>query len=217
MTFDIRVFRANLQAQTPREFNDDIVYRYFNTALFTRYGVTTPFDAAYSHTRGYRFNYPGAFPALYFALSDLVATLEAGSRPNPLATVFDNQEREPALLFSVKVIGRFLDLTDPQTLDALSLDAQDPEYLIPTQAWEHAAQQRQRAITHQIGQAVYDAGLDGLVYFSYPAWQLRAQYQPDMISALCVFMSATNPAAPNSPSTVLTLHDPDNVTDKLIP
>ena len=82
------------------------------------------------------FNFPYSFPALYLSFSDFAAALEAGQRPDPLSTIFDNREKEPAILYSVKISGHFANLTGEENLKELSMNIQHPEYLISTEVWE---------------------------------------------------------------------------------
>lgn len=216
MSFDLNAFTKALRSHKGISLSRQVAYRYVNSALLTKGIIENPLNSLYSFGRGYRFNFPYSFPALYLSFSDFVATLEAGQRPDPLSTIFDNREREPAILYSIKISGHFADLTDERKLKELSLDPRQPEYLIPTQEWEDMMRRGEPAITHQIGQAIYDAGFDGIIYFSFPARELRYIYNAPMISNICVFMSNEDPGQPKGPTCHLELFDQDDFTQKLI-
>lgn len=215
MSFDIIEFKSALNSQKGTILSGQVAYRYVNSALFTKKIIRSPLDCTYSYIRGYRFNFPYAFPALYLSFSDFVATLEAGQKPSSLSTIFDNREREPGIIYSVKISGHFANLVQEKSLNDLSLNKNQPKYLISTQEWEEKARGGKLAITHQIGQAIYDAGFDGLIYFSFPAWELRFRYKPDMISNICIFMSKENPNRPKNDSCSLELFEQDHFTEKL--
>ena len=211
MSFNLKVFKESLSSHKGITLSKQVAYRYVNSALLTKNIISL-----YSYGRGYRFNFPYSFPALYLAFSDFVATLEAGQKPDPLSTIFDNREKEPAILYSVKISGHFANLTGEKNLKELSLDISHPEYLISTQEWEGVVSKGKPAITHQIGQAVYDAGFDVIIYFSFPAWELRYRYNEDMISNICVFMSKENPNIPTNDSCSLELFEQDQFTQRLL-
>lgn len=215
MSFSIKAFKSALYFHKGTVLTGQVAYRYVNSALLTKRVIRNPLNSAYSYTRGYRFNSPYAFPALYLSFSDFVATLEAGQKPSSLSTIFDNREKEPGIIYSVKVSGRFANLVEERSLYELSFNKNQPEYLISTHEWEEESKSAKSAITHQIGQAIYDAGFDGLIYFSFPAWELHSRYKPDMISNICVFMSMENPNRPKNDSCYLGLFDQDHFTEKL--
>jgi hypothetical protein len=73
-----------------------------------------------------------------------------------------------------------------------------------------------RAITHQIGQAVYDAGFDGIIYFSFPAWELCYRYNADVISNICVFMSKENQNKPKNDTCSLEIFEQNHFNQKLL-
>lgn len=216
MSFNLGVFEKALRSHDGTILSSQVAYRYVNSALLTKGIVKNPLNSLYSYGRGYRFNFPYTFPALYLALSDFVATLEAGQNPDPLATVFDNREKEPAIIYSIKVSGRFANLVGRKSLAELTLDPHQPEYLIPTLEWETMASRGNRAVTHEIGQAVYDAGFDGIIYFSFPAWELRYRYNVDILSNMCVFMSLEDPNIPKNNSCRLEIFEQNGFTERLI-
>jgi hypothetical protein len=53
--------------------------------------------------------------------------LEAGQKPGSLRTIFDNREREPGIIYSVKVSGRFANLVEEKSLNELSFNKNQPE------------------------------------------------------------------------------------------
>lgn len=215
MSFDLNTFKKAIHSHRGLKLSGQVAYRYINSGLLTKKMITTPLDSQYSHFRGHRFNFPYSFPALYMAFSEFVCILEAGQRPDPLATIFKNDEKEPAIIYSVRVTGNFANLVDKRCLEELSFDGDHPEYLIPTEDWEKANQTRKPAITHEIGQSIHDAGFDGIVYFSFPAWELRYLYNPGMISNVCIFMSPDNPWEPQNKTCILELYEPVLFTKKL--
>lgn len=216
MIFNLNQFKSALHSHKGTVLSGQVAYRYVNSALLTKKVIKNPLNSAYSYTRGYRFNLPYTFPALYLSFSDFVATLEAGQKPSSLSTIFENREREPGIIYSVKISGRFANLVDEKSLMEFSFNAVHPEYIISTSRWENKARIGELAITHQIGQAVYDAGFDGLIYFSFPAWELRFRYKTDVISNICVFMSLDDPNRPKNDSCCLELFEQDRFTKKLI-
>jgi hypothetical protein len=215
LSFNIKAFKSALYSHKGTVLTGQVAYRYVNSALFTGKLIRNPLNCDYSYTRGYRFNFPNAFPALYLSFSDFVATLEAGQKPSSLSTIFDNREREPGIIYSVKVSGRFANLVEEKSLNELSFNKNHPEYLIPTHEWEEKLKSGKFAITHQIGQVIYDAGFDGLIYFSFPAWELHSRYKSEMISNICVFMSREDANCPKNDSCCLELFDRDHFTEKL--
>lgn len=216
MNFSLKTFKKALHSHRGKILSGQIAFRYVNSALLTRDIISSPLDSRYSYSRGYRFNFPGSFPALYMAFSDFVCTLEAGQRPDPLATIFENYEREPGIIYSIKVSGNFVNLVDKKSLGQLCLNVNHPEYLIATNEWENRAARGRPTITHKIGQAVYDAGFDGIIYYSYPAFELRHIYNPDMISSICVFMSKDKPKLPEGKTCYLEVFEKSKFTKKLI-
>ena len=216
MSFSLKTFKEALHSHKGTRLSNQVVYRYVNSALLTKRIIKNPLNSLYSYGRGYRFNFPYAFPALYLSLSDFVATLEAGQRPDPLSTIFDNREKEPVILYSVKISGHFANLTDEKDLKEFSMNSRHPEYLIPTQEWEGMVSKGKPAVTHQIGQAVYDAGFDGIIYLSFPAWDLRYRYNTDVLSNICVFMSKEDPNKPKNESCRLELFEQAQFTQKLL-
>ncbi len=116
MIFSLKTFKKALRSHKGTRLSNQAVYRYVNSALLTKRIIKNPLNSLYSYGRGYRFNFPYAFPALYLSFSDFVATLEAGQRPDPLSTIFDNREKEPVILYSVKISGHFANLTDEKNL-----------------------------------------------------------------------------------------------------
>ncbi len=216
MSFSFKTFEKSLRSHKGTVLSDQVVYRYFNSALLTKKIIKNPLNSLYSYGRGYRFNFPYTFPTLYLAFSEFVATLEAGQRPNPLSTIFDNREKEPVILYSVKISGHFANLTGEKNLKEFSMNSLHPEYLISTQEWEEMASKGKPSISHQIGQAVYDAGFDGIIYFSFPAWELRHRYNADVISNVCVFMSKEDPNKPKNDNCSLELFEKDQFTQKLL-
>ena len=216
MSFNLSVFKKALRSHKGTILSNQVAFRYVNSALLTKGIINNPLNSLYSYGRGYRFNFPFAFPTLYLALSDFVATLEAGQNPDPLANVFDNHEKEPAIIYSIRVSGRFANLVDRKSLIELSFDPHQPEYLIPTLEWETMALRGNRAVTHEIGQAVYDAGFDGIIYLSFPAFELRYRYNVEILSNMCVFMSMENPNIPKINSCRLDIFEQDGFTEKLI-
>lgn len=132
MSFDIEKFKTALDSHPETVLTKQVAFRYVNSALFTKKLLRNPLNCAYSFARGYQFNFPYAFPALYLSFSDFVATLEAGLRPSSLSTIFDNREKEPGIIYSVKITGRFANLVKEKNLIQLSFDKDLPEYLIPT-------------------------------------------------------------------------------------
>lgn len=193
MRFNLEIFKEALLSHRGLFLSRQVAYRYVNSALLTKRIIKNPLNSLYSYGRGYRFNFPYAFPALYMAFSDFVATLEAGQKPDPLSTIFENPEKEPVILYSVKISGRFANLTGEKNLNEFSLNVERPEYLIPTQEWEDMIRKGRPSVTHQIGQAVHDAGFDGIVYYSFPAWELRYIYNPEVISNICIFYVERKP------------------------
>ena len=216
MSFNIIDFKSALYSHKGTVLSGQVAYRYVNSALLTKNITRNPLNCFYSYTRGYRFNFPYTFPSLYLSFSDFVATLEAGQKPSSLSTIFDNREREPGIIYSVRISGHFANLIEEKSLNELSFNKDQPEYLISTHEWEEKAKNGKLAITHQIGQAIYDAGFDGLIYFSFPAWELRFRYKPDIISNICVFMSMEDPNRPKNNLCSLELFEQDHFTEKLI-
>lgn len=216
MTFNLERFKKALQEHQGIEFSGQVAYRLVNSALLTKGIISNPLNSLYSYSRGYRFNFPYSFPSLYLSLSDFVATLEAGQRPDPLATIFDNREKEPSIIYSIKVTGRFANLIDRQELAELGLNPDRPEYLIPTDEWDSSAIKGEKSVTHLIGEAVYNAGFDGLVFFSFPAWELRYRYNPNLLSDICVFMSQTDPNRPKNDSCHIEIFEEEAFTKKIL-
>jgi hypothetical protein len=216
VSFRLDRFQKGLQSHQGLTLRNQTTYRYVNSALLTKRIITNPLNSLYSYARGYRFNFPYTFPAVYMAFSDFVATLEAGQNSNPLSTIFDNREMEPAILYSLKLSGRFANLTGEKNLEELFLDKHLPEYLISTREWEDMVRNGRPAITHQIGQAIYDAGFDGIVYHSYPAWELRYIYNIDRLSNICVFMSTEDYNSPKNAGCSLVIADQNELTQRLI-
>jgi hypothetical protein len=212
MSFILRLFEEKLKTHKGLVFDKQVVYRSISTSLLSSGMINDPLDSRYSYERGYRFNYPHSFPALYFALSGLVVELETGHNINPLSTRFDNKEIKPRLVFSIHLDGRFVDLTDNKSLNKFSFDEDFPEYLIPTEEWDKKTKQYRdtgnvdRAITHKIGLAAYNSGFDGILYYSYPAWHLKDKYDSHMLSSVCIFMSKEDFCKPKNASCSLKIY-----------
>jgi hypothetical protein len=108
VTFNIKAFKEALRSHKGITLSRQVAYRYVNSVLLTKKIIKNPLNSLYSYGRGYHFNFPYSFPALYMAFSDFVATLEAGQKPDPLSTIFDNHEKEPAIFFRLKFLGILL-------------------------------------------------------------------------------------------------------------
>lgn len=201
--FSINSFKKILKNYPGKKISKTLVFR--GIFLSNKYALNHPTDSLYSYKRGARFNYPNIFPALYFSFSVIAASMELAQVTNPLCTVFKNSDFREIVNFPLEIEGNFVDLRDP----ILNFDLKHPEYQIDTSVWQAAISNGNLAITHEIGQAIYNQGFDGIIYHSFQAFKRNFHGLNEEESLCgCIFMSTSDFLKPkNSGCAVLCFDD----------
>lgn len=192
-SFSINSFNKILKSYSGEKISNVLVFR--DIYLSNKYALTYPTNTLNSYKNGNRFNYPNTFPALYFGFSIVSSAMEIASRTNPLRTVFIDSDFRGTINFPLLVKGNFVDLRDP----IFCFDPKCPEYQIETSVWESAISNKKLAITHEIGQAIYNQGFDGIIYHSFQAFKrnFHGVIEEERLCG-CIFMSTTDFSKPKN-------------------